>query len=200
VTQPQNGYFATANNAPPGHEQHSPLGIDWMASYRNQAICKALEEKAGWTVADCQLLQTDQHSQPWREIREIVLAAIEDKPCIPTMAFDELKVWQGELSSDSYEAALFEYFLAEMCVRVARAKAPKSFKWLLGKTAWGVGVNLFYLKRTRHLTRLLREQPSGWFKRPWQAEIADAMAESLQNTIGFAWGQVHTLRPKSLVF
>ncbi len=197
--QPAKGFFATANNAPPGHEHHSPLGIDWMDPYRHDAICEALGDRTGWTVADCQKLQTDQRSLPWREIRTVIMAAIESDNRFPSMVVDGLRVWNGELSSASYQAALVEVFLAEMSVRMARAKAPKSFEWMLGKTAWTPGINLFYLKRIGHLARLLLDQPPDWFKRSWRDEIADALALSLDNTIGFTWGQIHPLRPKSLL-
>src|SRR5262249_48939760 len=76
VEQPANGVFATANNAPPGHEQQSPLGIDWMEPYRLNAIYEALAKRVLWSVTECQKLQLDLHSAAWLEVRDVLLAAI----------------------------------------------------------------------------------------------------------------------------
>jgi penicillin amidase len=198
VENPPEGFFATANNAPPGHERNSPLGIDWLDPYRLSAIREAMNEKAKWTVADCLKLQMDQRSLPWREMRPILLSAMNGDNRFPSLVVDHLQSWNGDLSGRSSEAALFEGFLAEMSVRIAKAKAPKSFEWMLGKTAWTPGVNLFYFKRVGHLSRLLREQPTGWFKRSWREEIADALAHSLDETTWRPWGELHPLRPKAM--
>lgn len=199
LENPPEGFFATANNAPPGHERNSPLGIDWLDPYRLNAIREAIDEKAKWTVADCLKLQMDQRSLPWREMREVFLSIAERS--MPQPMVKKLSEWNGCLSADSWQASLFEMFIAEMSVRVTKAKAPKSFEWMLGKTAWTPGVNLFCFKRVGHLSRLVREQPPGWFSRSWTEEMKDTFDtcfSRLAPRIG-PWGRLHTLRPKAMV-
>ena len=199
VENPAEGFFATANNAPPGHERISPLGIDWLDPYRLNAIREGIGEKDKWTVADCLKLQMDQRSLPWREMRDLILPILD--PATFKKLAEEFAKWDGNLSADSWQAAVFEMFVAEMSVRVAKAKAPKSYEWMLGKTAWTPGVNLFYFKRVGHLSRLLREQPPGWFSRSWADEMRDVMDQCISRIVPKLgpWGKLHPLRPKAMV-
>ncbi len=199
VEQPSEGYFVTANTAPPGHEEKSPLGIEWLDPYRRDAIREALSERAGWSVDDCMKLQMDHRSLPWREVREVVLSAARGRPSLSEVA-DELRSWDGELSPRSRAAGIFEVFAGEMIVKLAKRKAPEGHLWFLGETAWTPGVNLFYLKRMGPLTKLLRDQPTGWFEKPWMEEIADTLEVAVGKCAGRVWGEMHKLRPKSLLF
>src|SRR5262249_40001414 len=104
-----------------------------------------------------------------------------------------------QLESDSWFAAVFELFCAEMFVRIVKAKAPKSYQWLTGKAACQPGINLFYLRFMGRLSRLLREQPKGWFKRTWMDEIRDALSAAVMRAAKRPWGQLHPLRPKHLL-
>jgi penicillin amidase len=82
--------------------------------------------------------------------------------------------------AESAAAAVYELFLAEMIVRVARAKAPRSWQWVVGAglsplTPYNFGC----YRRTGHLVKLLREQPSGWFNQPWLQEVASALSTAV---------------------
>jgi penicillin amidase len=198
VERPATGFFATANNPPPGHEQDSPLGEVWMDPYRWQAIGEALSSKTGWTVADCQHLQMDVRSIPWRAVRDVILAAAESRPALSNAA-KLLREWKGNLAADSKAAALFSVFAAGMMVQVAQARAPRSYEWFLGKSAWLPGINMYYLKRMGPLVELLREQPAGWFDKPWREIIADGLEMAVKRCAGKTWGELHLVRPKSLL-
>jgi len=85
----------------------------------------------------------------------------------------------------------------EMMVRMAKAKAPRGYEWVLGKRpAAMVRLNYFGHRRTAHLMRLLHEQPPGWFSRPWPEEMADALGRAVallqkqygKNPSGWGWG------------
>jgi penicillin amidase len=196
VLQPAAGFYCTANNAPPGHEQRSPLGIEWMDTYRRDAIVETLEAKKSWSVADCLALQLDQRSLPWREVRDIVLDAASRRESLRPV-WEMLRSWNGVLAAGSSAAAIFEVFAAELMVQLARAKAPASHVWMLGETAWSPGVNMFYLKRMGPLSQVLRNQPAGWFDRPWSEVIADALEIASRRCAGKSWGELHPLRPRS---
>ncbi|MFL5340858.1 MAG: penicillin acylase family protein, partial [Gemmataceae bacterium] len=196
---PPEGFFATANNEPVGHAEGPFLGVEWLAPYRYEAIREGLAAKTGWTVADCQRLQMTTRSLPWREFRDVVLKALEGRDDCRA-PFELLRNWDGDLAADSRAATVYELFIADMIVRAAKAKAPKSYEWLLGKTEWEPPVNLMYLRRLHHLSELLRRQPAGWFARPWVDEIADAVAGAVRRWSELGepkWGAVHPARPKS---
>jgi penicillin amidase len=188
AADPAPAFFATANNAPPGLENGPFLGVEWLDSYRRDAIAEAISSKSDWSVADCQKLQLDRRSLPWRELREVIVAAAP-----------HFKDWDGRVEPDSAFAAVFELFCADMFVRIVKAKAPKSYRWLTGQTPCQPGINLFYLRFMGRLSRLLREQPKGWFKRPWPDEIRDALTASTALAAKRTWGQLHRLRPKHLL-
>jgi penicillin amidase len=199
VENPDDGIFVTANTAPPGHEENSHLGIEWLDPYRRDSIREALLQRKDWSVADCQKLQLDYRSLPWREMRDAILRAAESREKLRDVS-QLLRSWDGVLGADSRAAGLFELFAAEMMVKLALVRAPGSHTWFLGETAWMPGINLFYLRRMGPLSKLLREQPEGWFDRPWTEVMADALEVALARSSGRTWGEMHTLRPKSLLF
>jgi penicillin amidase len=196
------GYLATANNR---HQQEGPepfLSVDFTDGYRAAAIQEALAARTDWDVASTMCLQMDQRAKAWTEMREIVLSAPATDQNTAT-ALDLLRSWDGRVVAESPAAAVYELFLAEMIVRVARAKAPRSWRWVVG-----VGLspitpyNFGCYRRTGHLVRLLREQPAGWFSRPWPEEVAAALAEAVRTLVvqtgsmdvsRWAWGSVRIL-------
>jgi penicillin G amidase len=93
--------------------------------------------------------------------------------------------------------------VAELCVRATKAKAPNAYRAALGDVGLGgAGHNLFADRRVAHLSRLIREQPAGWFARPWADEIADVLGgivRTLRRNHGpapayWAWGHLRKLR------
>lgn len=140
----------------------------------------------------------DVRSLPWFEVREVVLSAVESCPDLQPWV-NTLRTWDGRMTSESRAAALFAVFAARMMVRVARVKAPRSHPWFLGRTAWNLGINVFYLKRMQPLIELLRTQPPGWFPTPWSEVIAQELRQAVRSCHGRSWGQLHRLRPKSMV-
>jgi penicillin amidase len=115
---------------------------------------------------------------------------------------DMLRTWDGRADSESTGACVYELFVAEMCVRVARVKAPKAWRVALGEAGLGtIPVNLFSDRRVAHLVRLMQAQPEGWF-RSWSAEMESALGDvvrGLRSQTGpgpafWAWGHLRQLR------
>jgi penicillin amidase len=185
---PATGYFATANNRPVPHDRGPFLGVDFLDGYRVATIDRALAARHDWDVAATMRLQMDQHALAWEEMRDAVLGA----PIAPdTRAL--LGSWDGDVGASSPAAAVYELFLVEMVQRVVRAKAPNSLHWLIGPGLSPITpYNFGCFRRTGHLVQLLREQPPGWFSRPWPEEIADAIARAASQAGSRAWGE---LRP-----
>ena len=205
VQDPPEGFVATANAKPAQDGAGPHLGFDWLDGYRLERVAAVLAERADWDVAATAALQLDVLSGPWRDLRDVVLAAPRSAPDTAA-ALQLLRTWDGRMSADSPAAAVFELFLAEIARRVARAKAPNSYEWVLGRGFHPLLAphTAFLARRTGHLVRLLREQPEGWFPRPWAEEIAHALAaavETLRGRFGadprrWSWGRV---RPVMLV-
>src|SRR5262249_32085678 len=146
------------------------LGVDWIDGYRLAAIKRELSKPVRWDVASTLALQMSQEALPWKEIADVVLKA-PPKDADVSQALEVLSYWDGHVTVDSPSATVYELFLAEMAVRVARTMAPRAFAWALGQ---GGSIltdhNFFCFRRIGHLVRLLREQPDGWLRRPWPEE------------------------------
>ncbi|MDQ6916057.1 MAG: penicillin acylase family protein, partial [Actinomycetota bacterium] len=197
VADPHTGWVATANNKPVADGDAPWLGADWMDGYRIQRIADVLGARDDWDLEACLALQLDRHSLPWEELRALVLGAPRADPRARRGA-ELLEGWDGEVGPRSTPAAVFELFLAELTVRAARARAPRSVEWALGK---GLNPLVPYtyvsLRWVGHLVRLVRSRADGWFAEGWDAAIADALAaavERLERNGGAPeWGQVRPL-------
>ena len=201
LANPPTGFVATANNQPARDGEGPFLGVDWVEGYRCSRIVEALEARHDWDVASTQELQMDQASLPWREIRDSVLSiAAETEEAREALAV--LEAWDGDVGADSHAAAVFEFFLDEMVRRVVEAKAPRTAQWALGMGFTPlVPRSIFGFRRVGHLARLLREQPEGWFQRPWSQEMADSLTRAVRKLRRHsgddhrrgAWGSIRPL-------
>jgi penicillin amidase len=201
VKDPPCGYVATANNRPAPEGQGPFLGADFIDGYRVAAIQRALAHRRDWDVAGTMQLQMDQYAIAWEEMREAVLAAPQ-VDVDSALAREMLREWDGRVTASSAAAAVYELFLAEMIVRVARAKAPRSWRWVVGAELSPITpYNFGCFRRTAHLVRLLREQPTGWFPHPWPEEVAAALGEAVRRlharhgprSAAWAWGNTRPL-------
>ena len=229
TANPEAGFLATANddlaNLTPGpspekggEQDSSPpsfpgkgvgglgsdtpfLGIDFVDPYRARVIRDELGKRTDWDVAGCVELQQSVRSLPWEEVRAVVLSLVPADPDARE-GLTLLREWDGRVTADSPAAAVFELFVAEMIVRVAKAIAPKGWRVALGESGLGpVGHNLFTDRRVGHLVRLLHEQPAGVFP-DWQATMLDVLAgvvKRLRRKVGpgsdyWAWGHLRQLR------
>ena len=178
------------------------LGADFCDPYRAAVISDELSRRTDWDVAGCLKLQTSVRSLPWEEMRPLVLA-LEPGDSAAAEGLALLRAWDGRVDADSPAAAVFELFVAEMCVRVAKAKAPNGWPAALGESVFGsLSHSLFCDRRVGHLVRLLREQPPGWFPRAWAEETTDALAavvRRLRKQYGpgpayWGWGHIRQLQ------
>ena len=200
LVNPAGGFIATANNKPTLDTAGPYLGTDWGDGYRLARIVEVLGSRRDWDVRTTQALQLDQVSIPWREVREVVLAA----PAATAEAQEALALlcrWDGVLAADSPAAAVYELFLAEMAQRVVQARVPRAAAWALGKAFNPLPGSAAIGARVSNLVRLLREQPIEWFGRPWSEEVAAALTAAVRSQRerfgpgpeGWAWGQIRKL-------
>ncbi|MBN1583840.1 MAG: penicillin acylase family protein, partial [Anaerolineae bacterium] len=145
--------------------------------------------------------QLDQLSPLWWELRDAMLAIPADNDTV-RLGLDLLDSWDGVVSADSPAAAVFELFVAEMTRRLVQTKAPNAAEWAMGKSAAPLMTRSgLCLRRFGHLSRLIRQQPDGWFARGWPREMAAALGQMVRmlgerygdDPAQWAWGRVRPL-------
>ena len=203
VENPPEGFVATANNRPRHETQGAFLGADWLDGYRHDVIIEDLGALEKISPADCGKIQQSVRSIPWRELRETILKVESTDPGVG-VALEILRKWDGHLTADSPAATIFELFMAAAVVRIAKEKAPNSWRWVTGE---GPAIlnpyNFFGFRRWGHAIKLMREQPPGWFGDQWPAMIAGTLTDVIrehQSVLGpdlyeWKWG---TVRPLTL--
>jgi penicillin amidase len=198
---PPQGFIATANNKPVSDGAGPYLGSDWLDGYRVASIVRELSERSDWDVPRTMALQMNQRAIAWDDLRDAVFSAPAVEPDA-RQALDLLREWNGHVSIDSPAATVYELFISDMAIRIARAKAPRTFAIVLGEALGPiVPFNFLCYRRTGHMARLLREQPDGWFARSWPDEIADALSAVIRrlrsehgnDPSGWAFGRLRTL-------
>lgn len=197
---PETGFIATANNKPMVGENGPYLGRDWF-EYRQARIVSLLASKDDWDFSSTQRMQVDRVSYPWQEIKQIVVNT-QVEGAKAQLAQSELSAWDGVLGQDSLGAAIYEFFTLSMIQRMARAKAPQTVDYALGKGFHQLVLKTFFgIRSTSNLVRKLKSQPDGWFEGGWPTEIEGALSEAVQkleellgaNPADWSWGGVHQL-------
>ena len=192
VLDPPAGFVISANNAPRADDASAPyLGADWLDGYRAARITEVLADRSGWDVERSMALQVDTVSVPWRELRELVLAAASDESIM-----ELLREWDGQVAADSAAASVYELLVSELACAVARDEAPNGWRWAVGggfgravpRTSFGA----------RTLGRLVGRLRAG----RGIERIPDALAAAATtlrqqhgpDPAGWAWGRVRPLR------
>ncbi|GAA4496195.1 penicillin acylase family protein [Actinoallomurus oryzae] len=209
VRDPEQGWWATANqrNVPDGH----PVLVtrDWYAPFRYERIREVLAARTGWTVEDCLRLQTDYVSLPARLIQPLLDGLRDDDPKV-TAALETLRGWDATLSAGSGAAALFEVWYRRH-LRPALLEAALSRLVPADRRADALARVLPAEDEAADprvdLDLLLspgdRLGPPGTRERLILATLADAVAdvERLLGTdqAGWAWGRLHRAEPAHLI-
>ncbi|MDO5627014.1 MAG: penicillin acylase family protein [Mobilicoccus sp.] len=116
VMDPPTGQIVTANHAP------EPLTGDlppvagprvWADPYRAQRILDLLGDRDDLDVAAMRAIQTDVHSGVFDDLRDVLLGTDPlDRRGVE--ALDRLRDWDGQVTTDSVEATIFEAWLLEL--------------------------------------------------------------------------------------
>jgi penicillin amidase len=118
------------------------------------------------------------------------------------LALEILQDWDGVLNANSAAAAVYEYFVISMLIRLARSKAPKSTEYALDKGFHPMALRSFFtVHSVSNLIRKMNTEPEGWFEEGWSAEKEKALTEAVEklrhqfgeDTSSWSWGSVHNL-------
>jgi len=201
LLDPDIGFVASANNRPAADGEDPYLGMDWMDGYRMARIVEKLARRHDWDVAGCAALQLDVTSGPWRRVRGMALE-LPVSDADGRMAIAILRGWDGQVSVDSTAASVFALWLAEMAHRIAKAKAPTSWRYALG---FGFGdivpLTTFHSGSAAQTVERLCAQPDGWFARRCPEEAADPLSSAMRqlrtnhgaDPARWAWGRLRPL-------
>lgn len=198
---PPTGFVATANNRPAPDGEGPYLGADFMEGFRAARIVEALGGSTAWDAEACRALQLDVTSLAWPLLRPFLVdAPATDEAGRRGQAL--LAAWDGQMDVESAAASVYHAWLAEMSERVARAKAPASWRWAMGE-GFGdlVPLTTFHVAAPSRLAHLLTTAPDGWFADGWPKEAARALSAAVArlesehgtDASGWAWGRLRTL-------
>ena len=117
--------MATANHKMIPEHYPYQVGFEWEPPYRFERIRSFIEsahhEQHKLTVADMEALQNDVVSLPARELQTLLRStALRDNP-----ALAEFLRWDGRLTRESREAALYEVWLKEICRSLGKRFSEK---------------------------------------------------------------------------
>ena len=111
---PATHFIATANHniLPPGYS--TPLGYEWALPFRFRRIEEMLATKKKLTIEDFERMQQDVVSLPARRLQAIIRKWTAEPASREAKAIDLLLRWDGNLSTDSAAALIFEYWMGQL--------------------------------------------------------------------------------------
>jgi len=132
---PSRGYIATANqmNLPPAFPYaERRVGFGWADDYRFNRITDVLSQKKKISISDSMALQNDYLSLPALRVVNI-LKGIQISNKELSRVADWLSTWDGRITADSAQAALFEVWCSHHLVpAVVSRVAPGDSARLVG--------------------------------------------------------------------
>lgn len=201
TVEPPEGFVCTANNQPRREDDGPFLGADWLDGYRQRRIAACLHARDDWDVDGCFELQRDVMSQPWLEVRDVIMGLSSSDPDV-LLGLRQLAGWTGSMASESVGASVFGLFCHRMVRRLVEAKAPRTAAWALGKPFTALlPTSTLGTRHMGKLVRLLGEQPAGWFAAGWGITMEGALGEAVaelrrrrgHDTRRWTWGEVRPL-------
>jgi penicillin amidase len=185
------GWIASANNrvAPPDYPY--PMAGAWISGHRAVRIREMIESRQAHSVDDFQAMQKDVLSGRALDCVPPLLTLLENRqePAYRQVAA-LLRDWDCRSAKESAATAIFNIFYRHWCMRIAGQRFPEELVELLSRSCWGLA------------TRLLSEDPHGWFDGDdRQQAILDAVDSMLaqghellgDNITDWQWGTLHQI-------
>ena len=184
---PENGFFATANNDLNHFGQAHPINLP-MGPYRADRIATLLAARDDWTAADAEAMQMDVLSPHAQRFMEIL------RPLLPvTPAADILRTWDCRYDPASIGATLFERVYRGLVRDVfGGVCGAEVMRHIVGETA--ILADFYY-----NLDRILLAQQSVWFGSESREQIfGRVLARSLDGPLT-TWGSEQRVMMKHLM-
>ncbi len=209
---PEQHFFATANNRVIDDTYPYYITNEWLNGYRAQRISTLLTSKERLTVSDMAAIQADQYSLPAVEIVPHMLT-LQPRTPLEVSAQEVLRSWDFVLAPKSAAAAIYTTFARRLEFLVLSAVLGDDDTLL--QTFLGLGANILapvngYASRSKPLIiRMLNTRDDTWFAQSvitngpasWTDALSRAFSatiEELRETLGedsAAWqyGAIHTM-------
>lgn len=191
VQDVERGWLASANNRVAPADYPYPMAGCWISGHRAARIREMIESRQAHSVEDFQAMQKDVLSRRALDCVPPLLALLETRqePAYRQVAA-LLSDWDCRSAKESAAAAIFNIFYRHWCMRIASQRFPEELVELLSRSCWGLA------------TRLLSEDPHGWFDGDdRQQAILDAVDSMLEqghqllgeNITDWQWGTLHQI-------
>jgi penicillin amidase len=189
---PAKGWFATANemNLPPGYPAEArPTAFEWNDRSRITRIDEVLAADPHVSVADSMALQTDSHAAIARRLIALAAPLSSDDPRIAA-ALARLRAWDGDESTDSVAASLYEVWSAKHLGRAVVSREAPSAAAII--SAGSLDAVLFALE---HPGPALGPDPVAARREILLTSLGEALDE-LASRLGpdintWTWGRLH---------
>jgi penicillin amidase len=150
-----------------------------------------IETRQTLSVEDFQVMQKDVLSRRALDCVPPLLALLESRQEEDyRLVAGLLGDWDCRSAQESAGPAIFNIFFKHWCMRIARQRFPQELVELLSRSCWGLA------------TRLLRDDPHGWFdQEDRQQAILDAVDSMLRqgrelmgdDPAAWQWGTLHQI-------
>lgn len=126
VTNPEEGFFATANEnvTPESYENWDAIGFMWSDPFRGDRIREVLKEGGKFTMDEMKALQTDYTSLPARSLVPMLME-VELESELENNAKDRLSNWNHVLDKSSVEAGIYVAWESNIRFEAAQRLIPE---------------------------------------------------------------------------
>jgi penicillin amidase len=191
VTDPAQGYVATANNRVAADDYPQPLSGTWASGHRAQRLREMITSRDRHAVQDCMQMQQDVVSLRARNCLPYLLRELASDPFARVQAARSvLSAWDCRMELDRVGATLFNVFFARWCRAVVDERLPVDAAELAAPAVSGLAATL------------LAGDDIGWFhSRPrcdvLRAAFRQALEELTQrfgpDMATWQWGRLHRI-------
>jgi penicillin amidase len=191
VTNPPQGYVATANNRVAADDYPQPLSGTWASGHRAQRLREMITSRDRHAVRDCVQMHQDALSLRAQTSVPHLLRELADDPDERVQtARSILSAWDCRMEVDRVGATLFNVFFVRWCRAVVDERLPAEAAELAAPAVGGLA------------TTLLGGDEVGWFQhRPRREVLRAAFRQSLDeltqrfgpDMTTWQWGRLHRI-------
>jgi penicillin amidase len=193
---PPDGIWANANHNVARKSRHF-FTREFSDPARYQRIRQVLESKERHSAVDFGALQADQVSLPAQHLAALLVEHMTPAGGLEKRALEELRAWDGRLSTDSPAASIYAVFRNEL----VRARHADALGDLL-PAVLGVGphpllaaVNSHYFLQTQRVLQFVEQSPDDPIvRRAFHATVEWLRRRLGPNVASWQWGRLHQLR------
>lgn len=199
ATNPPSGFIASANTRMVGPDYPYEIRGMWEPPHRLGRIAELLEGRSSLTLDDMRSMQADVRSPRAVQLLPTLVSALvgSGSPDL-TWASAQLSAWEGDLSTDSVAATLFEVWFSrclDLCLGARLTPEQSAAVLAATKPGWGDGVFAW-------LEREIARPGGDWLgdaerHRIFRQAMLDGIAW-LRARLGtrredWTWGRLHTI-------